>query len=92
MVALYPNPFSDTQKIWVRCRGAGRLTLRAFNVAGEEVLRRQEAVVMGDNALSWDGSNGAGMRAASGIYLLWLRLDADSGESGEAQVTSALQR
>jgi hypothetical protein len=77
--ALYqnvPNPFNPSTVIHYDVADAGgRITLQVFDVSGRLVKTLvDEAQSAGRKSVSWDGRNGLGSRAASGVY--FYRLEA----------------
>ncbi|MBI4551443.1 MAG: VCBS repeat-containing protein [Candidatus Latescibacteria bacterium] len=69
-----PNPFNAGTEIAYRLARTGRVTLTVYNLLGEEVA----VLVDGEQprgyyAVRWDGRNGRGEPAGSGIYLYTLR-------------------
>jgi hypothetical protein len=66
----YPNPFNPTTSITYALKENVQVTLKIFNLLGQEVRTlvnaRQEA---GFKTVVWDGLNNAGARVASGIYI-----------------------
>ena len=66
----YPNPFNPSTRIEYSLRESDHVTLRIFNVNGQEVrtLLRAE-MPAGEYAVTWDGLDNAGLPAASGTYL-----------------------
>ncbi|OGG47088.1 MAG: hypothetical protein A3F84_14020 [Candidatus Handelsmanbacteria bacterium RIFCSPLOWO2_12_FULL_64_10] len=65
----YPNPFNPATTIRYAIPQAERVTLRVYNLLGQQVASlvdaRQEA---GFYAIQWDGKDAQGRRAASGVY------------------------
>jgi hypothetical protein len=71
-----PNPFNPMTAIRFSVPAPGRnVTLRLFDVSGREIrtLLRDEKV-SGARTVTWDGLDGTGRPAASGVYIY--RLDA----------------
>ena len=70
----WPNPFNAATRIRFRLPDPGPITVEIFNAAGQRVrcLARGWHPA-GEYDLGWDGRDGAGRPAASGIYLC--RLD-----------------
>jgi len=69
---IYPNPFSDTAKIYFNLRVAAHLRLQFYNVAGEPVYHLELDAQAGQNQALWQGINQVGARCASGVYILHL--------------------
>jgi len=71
----YPNPFNDAMQIPYRLVEDGRVTLRVYDVLGQEVRR----VDLGSQAAGyyygpgravvWDGRDQRGRRVGSGLYI-----------------------
>lgn len=72
----HPNPFNPRTRLAYDLPSAGAVRRRVYDVAGHLVRTlvesRQEA---GEQAVTWDGRDGAGRLLPSGIYLA--RLDGD---------------
>jgi hypothetical protein len=71
--ALYqnvPNPFNPSTTIAYDVpAGGGKVTLRVYDVAGRLVRTLVDGTQpAGQKTVGWDGANGAGKRAASGVY------------------------
>ncbi|MFQ5640776.1 MAG: FG-GAP-like repeat-containing protein [bacterium] len=73
----FPNPFNPTTTIRYGLPAPGRVTLKIYNVLGEEVLTLVDDVPRqaGYHAAVWDGRNEKGQRVASGLYFYQLRMD-----------------
>jgi choice-of-anchor B domain-containing protein len=71
----YPNPFNPTTNIDFVLPEAGDVSLAIYDAAGHRVrtlLRETRAA--GPHSLTWDGTDDAGLRVASGVY--FYRLEA----------------
>jgi hypothetical protein len=76
-----PNPFNPRTTIRFSLPEAGRTRLAVYDIRGRRVaLLVDEVLAAGDHAVVWDGRDGRGGRAGSGVYLY--RLEA------KGQVTS----
>lgn len=71
----YPNPFAPEQQqntlIRLSAVREAQVTIRLFNVLGQEILRLAEGVALqagGARAVVWDGRDARGKRVPSGIY------------------------
>jgi len=66
----YPNPFNPTTTIRYRLPKSGKVTLRIFNMLGQEVRKLAAAKfeTAGAHSVSWDGKDNHGIVAATGIY------------------------
>ncbi len=69
VLSIAPNPFNATAAITYTMPAAGRLRIAIYDVRGGLVrtLLDGEAAA-GRAALTWDGRNGRGLQAASGVY------------------------
>ncbi len=76
----YPNPFNPTTEIRYELPEASRVTLNIFNALGQKVrtLVNRE-VPAGYHRVSWDATNEAGEKVASGIYLFHFQAGAADG-------------
>ncbi len=69
----YPNPFNPTTEIQYTVP-TGKVTLEIFNVLGQKVKTLvNESKVAGTYKVTWDGTDFAGNRVASGVYFYKLR-------------------
>ena len=70
----YPNPFNPTTKINYGLPQSTRVTLKVFNLLGQQVRtlvdQKQSA---GMHQVMWDGKNDDGKRLTSGIYFYQLK-------------------
>ncbi len=65
----YPNPFNPTTQIKYAIPQSGHLSLKVYNLLGEEIATLFEGVrLAGDYAVSFDGAE-----LASGVYLYQLK-------------------
>lgn len=68
--ANYPNPFNPATTIRYDLKAETRVTLRVFNLLGQEVRTlvdgRESA---GYKVIEWDGKNNQGRAVSTGIYL-----------------------
>jgi len=73
----YPNPFNAGTIIRYSLRDAGYVSIKIFDVAGREVKTIvSEDMPAGSYQAGWDGSNNAGIRVASGVYIYRIRTNA----------------
>lgn len=71
----YPNPFNPETTIRYQLPEADRVSLRIYNLLGEEVRALvNEKQIAGNYLVSWDGSNDAGMLVSSGVYFYKLKV------------------
>ena len=66
----YPNPFNATATIEYVLPYAGEVRLTVYNLLGQRARRlvegRQPA---GRHRVTWDGTDGAGVASAAGVYV-----------------------
>ncbi|MEZ4386635.1 MAG: FlgD immunoglobulin-like domain containing protein [Candidatus Krumholzibacteriia bacterium] len=73
-LAVYPNPFNPTATLALSMPRAGKASLKIFNVRGELVHTVFDGeLTAGRHELTWDGRDGTGARAASGVYFAEVR-------------------
>ena len=66
----YPNPFNTSTTIRYALPGAGRVTIKVYNLLGQEVKTLvDEPKEAGYFTLQWDGKNNQGRDVASGVYI-----------------------
>jgi hypothetical protein len=69
LIALYPNPFNSEARIDFSVATASLLTLRVYNVLGQEVRSLvNEPKSSGSYHVWWDGTDDRGSPVASGMY------------------------
>ncbi len=74
--ANFPNPFNPTTMIQYELAGAGEVTLKVFNMLGQEVAELVNlAQSSGVYQVQWDGRDHEGNVAASGVYLYRLTIN-----------------
>ncbi len=72
----YPNPFNSATHIEFDLPRAGRVTLRIYNILGQEVATLvDEHLSAGRKVVIWNGDNQAGRTVASGVYFYRLSTD-----------------
>ncbi|MDD2331875.1 MAG: FlgD immunoglobulin-like domain containing protein, partial [Candidatus Cloacimonetes bacterium] len=72
----YPNPFNPSTSIKYSIAKASNVKLEIFNLKGQKVKTLvNENLPRGNFETSWDGTDQAGRKAASGIYLYRLQSD-----------------
>jgi len=75
LLGTRPNPFNPSTRIYYSVRERSRVTLRIFGADGRLVATLWSGIAEpGLRELAWDGTDGAGRAAGSGVY--FLRLDA----------------
>ncbi|RMI17416.1 MAG: T9SS C-terminal target domain-containing protein [Calditrichaeota bacterium] len=74
----HPNPFNPTTEIRYALPTASRVTLKIYNLLGQEIRTLVEGhKPAGRYAVTWDGRDNAGAPVASGIYIY--RMEATGG-------------
>ncbi len=69
----YPNPFNPETTIKYQLSEASRVTLRIFNILGQEVRTLvDDAQQAGVYSVQWNGKDAFGRQASSGIYIFQL--------------------
>jgi hypothetical protein len=76
----YPNPFNPSTTIPVSVPFAADVTLKIYNILGEEVATVFSGMLdQGRHRFTWEGRNSAGAPVASGVY--FVRLTTVTGQS-----------
>lgn len=66
----YPNPFNPATVIPFEIGGPGEVTLRIYNLLGQEVYRTVQSVQEpGRYQFRWNGTNQTGKQLSSGMYI-----------------------
>ncbi|HTY58792.1 MAG TPA: FlgD immunoglobulin-like domain containing protein, partial [Bacteroidota bacterium] len=82
----YPNPFNPSTTIHYQLSTAGKVTMKIYNVLGQEVRTLlNEVQNAGPHTLTWNSRNDAGIGVASGVYFYRCEIVPSSG-------TAALSR
>jgi hypothetical protein len=77
----YPNPFNPTTVIKYALPVESSVSLRIYNVLGQEVCMLVDEVQRaGYRSVKWDSKTGSGLQASSGVY--FTRLDAKGANGG----------
>ncbi len=72
----YPNPFNATTAIHYTLPRNGHVTLRIFNLAGQEIDCPLNSIqTAGEHTIIWQGRTGAGQSVPSGIYIYQVATD-----------------
>ncbi|MFQ5706824.1 MAG: FlgD immunoglobulin-like domain containing protein [bacterium] len=77
---IYPNPFKNRANIPYRLADQAAITIRVFNLLGQEIRRlesRQQDA--GEFLVQWDGLDDQNRTAANGIYIVTLWNRGDNG-------------
>ena len=70
----YPNPFNPETTIKFNISNSGFVKLKVYNILGELVKTLlDEEMSPGEYSIVWDGKNGRGHAASSGIYIYKLQ-------------------
>jgi glucose/arabinose dehydrogenase len=78
LVNAAPNPFTPSTRIHFRLASSGGAKLRVFSVTGRLVHTFPiQDLPWGDHSVVWNGTDDAGRRVGSGVYVA--RLDAADG-------------
>jgi hypothetical protein len=74
LLACFPNPFNPGTTIRFRLPRASRVTLRIFNLLGQQVrtLVNGEERAAGSHRVFFDGHSDQGVRLSSGVYVYQL--------------------
>jgi len=77
----YPNPFNPSTKISFTLPQAGIVSLRVFNLLGQEVATLTSgAMGAGQHELTWDGHDSGGRALASGVYFYRIHVAGPDGK------------
>lgn len=78
----FPNPFNPTTQIGYALPEAATVTLKVFDLLGQEVSSIATGVQnAGYYSIEWNGRNNAGTQLASGVYFYRLEAVTASGQS-----------
>ena len=85
VISTYPNPFNDAITIVFQPPETALVSVAVYNILGAKVatLIEDERLTAMPHTLTWNGSDGAGGRVASGVYLCRIR-------AGEATRTAKI--
>jgi hypothetical protein len=79
----YPNPFNPSTRISFSLPQAGAVTLKVFNLLGQEVATLLNSqLTAGSHQMDWDGRDAAGRVLSSGVY--FYRIDVKGPDGGAA--------
>ncbi len=74
--SIAPNPFNPDTEIKFTLRETTRLSVSVFDIGGRRVANLVDGTLaQGVHAVRWDGSDGSGRSAASGVYLVRMVAD-----------------
>ncbi len=82
----FPNPFNPETEIRFTAAGAGKVTIRIFDVAGRVVTTLSKTVTApGADLVRWNGKAQDGRQLASGVYFYRIRFA--NGQESDAKMT-----
>jgi photosystem II stability/assembly factor-like uncharacterized protein len=71
----YPNPFNPTTTIAFSVPQTQKVTLKVYNLMGEEIKTLVEGnVSAGNHYVNWDATDNSGQKVTSGLYLYTLKI------------------
>ncbi len=86
----YPNPFNPSTTIKYQLAAHGKVSIKIFNLLGQEVKTLVNAVEnAGVHESRWDGRNSAGSTVATGVY--FYRIEA-YGASAQANAFTQVKK
>lgn len=72
----FPNPFNPVTHIEIALPESGLTTLKIFNIMGQQVATlMNQQLEAGRHTVSWDATNEAGIKVASGMYVYQLEVN-----------------
>jgi glycosidase len=78
----YPNPFNPSTVIAYDLPHAVRVMITVHDLLGREVIRLVDADLgAGNHVATWNGRNGTGMPAASGVYFCRMLIEGPTGRT-----------
>ena len=78
----YPNPFNAETQLNLELAENGHVLAEIYNIAGQEIIRLiDDNLTAGHKLLKWNGRDKYGNSAKSGIYLMRLTINGESGDS-----------
>ncbi|NOZ62135.1 MAG: T9SS type A sorting domain-containing protein [Calditrichaeota bacterium] len=78
-VTNYPNPFNPETQISYTLSNAEHVSLKIYNMQGQLIRTLiDETQSAGSHSVKWDGTNDAGEKVVSGVYLYKLQAGTDS--------------
>ncbi len=70
----YPNPFNPSTTISYNLPATEQVSVKVFNMLGQEVKTLTNGVMSaGQHTKVWDGTNNAGIKVTSGVYVYTLQ-------------------
>lgn len=87
----YPNPFNPSTTIQYALREQSSVTLKVFNVLGQEVAALVNEIQPASNySVVWDGKNATGNTVSTGVYFYRLTAKSVSGKTTFADMKKML--
>lgn len=78
----YPNPFNPTTRIEYRVAASARVTLKIYNILGQEIRTLVNALQEpGVYSIEWNGTDTRGAEVAGGVYFYRLEVSEQSGDA-----------
>ena len=74
-----PNPFNPVTTIKYSIPEPGRVRLRIYNVAGQQIctiVDKEQVPCAGGFSVTWNGTNDSGRKVSSGVYFYQLTINA----------------
>ncbi len=73
-LSIYPNPFNPSTRVSVSLLNPSSLKITVYDILGREVAHLlNEENVSGKRNITWNGTDDAGRKISSGIYLISMR-------------------
>ena len=76
-VTFGPNPFTDIVRFIVSAKSGEPVTITVFSSSGEKIIELvDQSHTLADDSIrviTWDGHNSRGRKAASGVYLAYVK-------------------
>lgn len=80
----FPNPFNPSTALKYALPVRSRVTLKIYNVLGQEVRTLlQSEMPAGNHLISWNGKNGLNQAVTSGVYICRISAVPSEGTSGQ---------
>lgn len=87
----YPNPFNPTTTIRYTLPEQANVTLKVFNLLGQEVVTLANEVQNASfHSVVWDGRNAAGQQVSTGVYFYQLEATSVGGKNHFADMKKML--
>jgi len=69
----YPNPFNTSTNIRIEAPSQCEVELAVYDILGRKIITIYKGTIARTRVFQWDGTNSAGIRVASGIYISQLK-------------------